>query len=178
MSSALLKRFIEVTYRISSINTASLISTAVWYYSNTNNIEFSVYFNSNAPRIIPHDSVKNRILYKIAKLRPNKLSSKLSCSQLTAHTINSNCCSLLTCLYVCSRIVSMLEQVRNLVVIKISVVTISVALFIYTDFHVCKNSSAPSINAALWHYLGTFNLDFRRENNSTPGVLIKEIRVN
>ena len=52
--------------------------------------------------------------------------------------------------------------------------------FVYTDvknnFHVCKNSSAPSINAALWHYLGTNNLDFRRENNSTPGVLIEEIR--
>ena len=72
----------------------------------------------------------------------------------------------------------MLEQVRNLVVIKISVVTISVALFILmlkNNFHVCKNSSAPSINAALWHYLGTYNLDFRRENNSTPGVLIEEI---
>ena len=40
----------------------------------------------------------------------------------------------------------------------------------------CKNSSAPSINVALWHYLGTYNLDFRRENNSTPGVLIEEIR--
>ena len=40
----------------------------------------------------------------------------------------------------------------------------------------CKNSSAPSINATLWHYLGTYNLDFRRENNSTPGVLIEEIR--
>ena len=39
-----------------------------------------------------------------------------------------------------------------------------------------KNSSAPSINAALWHYLGTYNLDFRRDNNSTPGVLIEEIR--
>ena len=29
--------------------------------------------------------------------------------------------------------------------------------FVYTDvknnFNVCKNSSAPSINAALWHYL-------------------------
>ena len=52
--------------------------------------------------------------------------------------------------------------------------------FIYTDvknnFHVCKNSSALSINAALWHYLGTYNLDFRHENNSTPGVLIEEIR--
>ena len=52
--------------------------------------------------------------------------------------------------------------------------------FVYTDvknnFHVCKNSSAPSINATLWHYLGTYNLDFRHENNSTPGVLIEEIR--
>ena len=52
--------------------------------------------------------------------------------------------------------------------------------FVYTDiknnFHVCKNSSAPSINAALWYYLGTYNLDFRREINSTPGVLIREIR--
>ena len=69
----------------------------------------------------------------------------------------------------------MLEQVRNLVVIKISVVTIAVALFVKNNFHVCKNSSAPSINAAL-HYLGTYNLDFRHENNSTPGVLIEEIR--
>ena len=46
--------------------------------------------------------------------------------------------------------------------------------FVYTNvknnFHVCKN------NAALWHYLGTYNLDFRRENNSTLGVLIEEIR--
>ena len=39
----------KTKYRISSINTASSISTAVWYYSNTNNIEFNVYFNSNAP---------------------------------------------------------------------------------------------------------------------------------
>ena len=30
--------------------------------------------------------------------------------------------------------------------------------------------------AALWHYLGTYNLDFRCENNSTPGILIEEIR--
>ena len=37
-------------------------------------------------------------------------------------------------------------------------------------------ASAPSINAAPWHYLGTYNLDFRRENNSTPGVLIEEIQ--
>ena len=74
----------------------------------------------------------------------------------------------------------MLEQVRNLVVIKISVVTISACSFVYTDvknnFHVCKNSSAPLINATLWHYLGTYNLDFRHKNNSTPGVLIEEIR--
>ena len=52
--------------------------------------------------------------------------------------------------------------------------------FVYTDvknnFHMCKNSSAPSINAALWYYLGTYNLDFRHENNySTLGVLIKKI---
>ena len=40
---------LDEDYRISSINTASLIITAVWYYSNTNNIEFNVYFNSNAP---------------------------------------------------------------------------------------------------------------------------------
>ena len=39
-----------------------------------------------------------------------------------------------------------------------------------------KNSSAFSINTALWHYLGTKHLDFRHENNSTPGVLIEEIR--
>ena len=38
-----------------------------------------------------------------------------------------------------------------------------------------KNSSAPSNNAALWHYLGTKCLDHRYENNSTPEVLIKEV---
>ena len=68
---------------------------------------------------------------------------------------------------------------QPLVVIKISVVIISVALFILMlkiIFTCVKNSSAPSINAALWHYLGTSNLDFRHENNSTPGVLIEEIR--
>ena len=138
------------------------------------------------PRIIPHDSVKNRILllknYKIvnsllnkAQSGPNKLSSKLPCSKPTAHAINSNCCSSLTCLYVCSRIGSMLEQVSNQ-----NLCCYYICSFVYTvvknNFHVCKNSSAPSINAALWHYLGTYNLDFRHENNSTPGVLIEEIR--
>ena len=39
-----------------------------------------------------------------------------------------------------------------------------------------KNSSASSINAALRHYLSTYNIDIRNENNSTPGVLIEEIR--
>ena len=39
-----------------------------------------------------------------------------------------------------------------------------------------KNSRASSINTALWHYLGTKHLDFRCENNNTPGVLIEEIR--
>ena len=33
-----------------------------------------------------------------------------------------------------------------------------------------NNSSAPSNNTALWHYLGTKHLDFSRENNGTPGV--------
>ena len=68
----------------------------------------------------------------------------------------------------------MLEQVRSLVIIKISVVTTYICSFVYTD--VKNNNFAPSINAALSHYLGTYNLDFRRENNSTPGVLIEEIR--
>ena len=36
-------------YRISSINIASLISTPVQYYSNTNNIEMVVIFISSAP---------------------------------------------------------------------------------------------------------------------------------
>ena len=31
-----------------------------------------------------------------------------------------------------------------------------------------KNSSAPLNNTALWHYLSTKQLDFRRENNNTP----------
>ena len=38
-----------------------------------------------------------------------------------------------------------------------------------------KNSSIPSNNTTLWHYLGTKHLDFRHENKSTPGVLIEEI---
>ena len=38
-----------------------------------------------------------------------------------------------------------------------------------------KNSSTPLNDTALWHYLGTKRLDFRHENNSTPGVLIEEI---
>ena len=74
----------------------------------------------------------------------------------------------------------MQEQVRNLVVIKISVVTISVSLFILMlkIIFTCVNIVAHPqlINAALWHYLGTYNLDFRRENNSTPGVLIEVYR--
>ena len=39
-----------------------------------------------------------------------------------------------------------------------------------------KNSSTPLNNTTLWHYLGTKHLDFRCENNSTPEVLIEEIR--
>ena len=35
-----------------------------------------------------------------------------------------------------------------------------------------KNSSTSSNNIALWHYLGTKCLDYRHENNSTPGVYI------
>ena len=38
-----------------------------------------------------------------------------------------------------------------------------------------KNSSTPLNNTALQHYLGTKHLDFRRENNSTSGILIQEI---
>ena len=38
-----------------------------------------------------------------------------------------------------------------------------------------KRSSTPSNNTALWHYLSTKHLDFRHENDSTPGVLIKEM---
>ena len=36
-----------------------------------------------------------------------------------------------------------------------------------------KNSTTPPNNTTLWYYLGT---NFRREDNSTPGVLIEEIR--
>ena len=39
-----------------------------------------------------------------------------------------------------------------------------------------KNSSTPSNNTTLWHYLGTKHLDFRHENKSTPGLLIEEIQ--
>ena len=38
-----------------------------------------------------------------------------------------------------------------------------------------KNSSTYSNNTALWHYLGMKHLDFKRDNNSTSGVLIEEI---
>ena len=37
------------------------------------------------------------------------------------------------------------------------------------------NSSAPLNNTTLWYYLCTKHLDFRYEDNSTPGMLIKEI---
>ena len=37
-----------------------------------------------------------------------------------------------------------------------------------------KNSSAPLNNAILWHYLGTKCLNFKRENISTPGILIED----
>ena len=36
-----------------------------------------------------------------------------------------------------------------------------------------KNSSTPLNNTALWDYLSTKHLDFKHENNSTPGVLIE-----
>ena len=39
-----------------------------------------------------------------------------------------------------------------------------------------KNSNAPSNNTGLWYYFGTKHLDFRHENNSTPGVLIEELQ--
>ena len=39
-----------------------------------------------------------------------------------------------------------------------------------------KSSGASLISTALWYYLGTKHLDFRHENNSTPGVLIEDIQ--
>ena len=39
-----------------------------------------------------------------------------------------------------------------------------------------KNSSVPSNNTTLSHYLGTKHFDFRHENNSTSGVLIEEMQ--
>ena len=38
-----------------------------------------------------------------------------------------------------------------------------------------KNSSIPSNNTILWHYLGRKYLVLRHENDSTPEVLIEEI---
>ena len=38
------------------------------------------------------------------------------------------------------------------------------------------NSSAPSINTTLWHYLDIKIFNFKCENNITPGALIEEIR--
>ena len=40
-----------------------------------------------------------------------------------------------------------------------------------------KNSSTLFNNTALRHYVCTKHLNFRRENNSTLGVLIKEIAI-
>ena len=74
----------------------------------------------------------------------------------------------------------MLEQVRNLVVIKISVVTISVALLIlmlkiiFTCVKIVAHPQLMPHCGIIWVH--SYNLDFRCENNSTPGVLIKEIR--
>ena len=54
--------------------------------------------------------------------------------------------------------------------------------FVYTgvqnNFHVYKNNSASSINATLWHYLGTYNLDFRHENNKVLNGIIDLFRVS
>ena len=71
---------------------------------------------------------------------------------------------------------SMLEQVRNLVVIKISV-TISVALFIliliiFTCVKIVAHPRLMPHCGIIWVHITS---DFRRENNSTPGVLIEEI---
>ena len=44
----------EKGYHISLINTVSLISITVWYYSNTNNIEMVIIFISSAPLNRPH----------------------------------------------------------------------------------------------------------------------------
>ena len=74
----------------------------------------------------------------------------------------------------------MLEQVRNLVVIKISVVTIAVALFIlllkiiFTCVKIVAHPRLMPHCGIIWVH--SYNLDFRHENNSTPGVLIEEIR--
>ena len=48
------EKVVYLGYCISSINTASLISTPVRYYSDTNNFEMVVIFISNAPPIVPH----------------------------------------------------------------------------------------------------------------------------
>ena len=72
----------------------------------------------------------------------------------------------------------MFKQVRNLVVIKISVVTISVALFIlmlkiiFTCVKIVAHPRLMPHCGIIWVHI----TDFRRENNSTPGVLIEEIR--
>ena len=38
-----------------------------------------------------------------------------------------------------------------------------------------KNSNTPLNNTTLWYYVGAKHLNFRYEDNSIPGVLIKEI---
>ena len=59
------------TYHISLINNASLISTPVRYYSNTNNIEMVVIFVSSLP--------SNRIAYHL--VTPDISYSKLLCNR-------------------------------------------------------------------------------------------------
>ena len=57
-----------------------------------------------------------------------------------------------------------------------TVSVISVDTDVENIFIMYKNSSTPSINATLWQFLDTKHLDFRHDNNSTPEILIKEIR--
>ena len=116
----------------------------------------------------------NYINILLAKI--NHFNSKMAYSNyLDIRSFYHSTIRALNIIFVSALIGSMLEQVRNLVVIKISVVTISVALFILMlkIIFTCVKIVA---HAALWHYLGTYNLDFRHENNSTPGVLIEKIR--
>ena len=71
-----------VIYRVTSINNASSISTAVQYYLSTNNIEPCPQITQDLTALKAKTAKHSTKLY-----RSNKLLSKLQCTQLATHMI-------------------------------------------------------------------------------------------